>query len=112
MKDDLTCACGNPSCNAHVQFRKGFVFFPREDGSEEVRGDYFHLDAFDYETGKEELKWVHLMMTPQQARCLMWYLVINYMPIVHRLIGWWQLYPYRWFDSFVWWVKDTRGQSR
>ena len=107
MDIELNCVCGNPACAGRVGFRVGYVQIHHPDGTDEVRWDYLHIDAFsgDGEGSKEgDFKWVEAMCNPEQGKDLMWYLVWEYMPVLSWLRRWYYLSRLRlhllWMDLF------------
>lgn len=115
MEDgELQCSCGNPACSARIHVRKGYVFIRHPDGTEETRWDYFYLDAMADDG--TDFKMVELMMTPQQAKSLMWFLVFGFMPGVHQLnralFNLWVTYPRDWYLSALdWWEERSRASQ-
>jgi hypothetical protein len=103
--ENLECDCGNPACHATACYRRGAVFFTDPDGSQRTRNDYFYLDVFDWDQKSGESRNVELMMEPYQARALMWYLILNFMPLVSHVARRWQwlwgCYLRYWYWSIV-----------
>jgi hypothetical protein len=89
MNVDFDCTCGNPKCLGTVILRKGYVNIRHEDGTEEVRWDYLYINAYQGESNERQM--VEVMLPPEDARYLMWRLIISYMPILKRLVRffWW-----------------------
>lgn len=82
---DLKCGCGEPDCQGHATFRRGYVEITDEDGKTEERWDHFHIDA---QQGND---WAQLICSPKDARKLMWFLIWNYFPLLSmfiRFLGW------------------------
>ncbi len=97
---DLYCECGNPNCeNTHVLFRKGYVQITDLDGTKRERGDYFYVDAYKWKEGDADTTNVEIMLPPEAARALMWFMISTYMPVLSRLYCWWLRVSYRW-DSW------------
>lgn len=90
MDIELECGCENPVCEANLLARKGYVHIRHPDGSEEVRWDYFYVDAHRYDSETKESQWVELMYPPEGGRALMWFLILAYFPgiaWIHSKIG-------------------------
>lgn len=102
MDITLECDCGNPNCHARTDFRVGYIHIRHPDGREEERWDWFHVFSVSWEDGDKESRIVELMAPPREARCLMWFLVREYMPGISRLVRWWRCWPARW-----WWVAKA-----
>lgn len=89
---DLECSCGNPDCKTHLQVRRGYVHIRHEDGSTEERWDHCWINAIGPCTRCDEWTLGELLLTPQQARELMWQLVRDFMPGVSWLATTWDRY--------------------
>ena len=95
MHFELHCDCGNPDCTSHVRFRKGFVQIHHPDGTKEDRWDHFHIDAFGKYSQSGELEWVQLMLPPEDARALLWFLITMYVPGISFVYRQWLSLYYR-----------------
>lgn len=107
MDTTLECQCGNPDCGARIDVRKGYVHITHPDGRREVRWDYCYLDAI---VDKGECKWIELMLTPLEAKSLMWFLIWNYFPAVSRLYAWWHGFLMKHCYWLMHWLASRRAK--
>lgn len=84
MDTELKCDCGNPACNARVNFRKGYVHIHHQDGRKEERWDWFHIWASGPTEG-DKIAHLELMVPPKGARQLMWFLIRAYLPGIYHI---------------------------
>ena len=71
----LRCSCSNPECEARIEARRGFVETGHPDGSVSQDWDFLILRADD---GPGET--VELMIPPEEARKLLWFMVRAFCP--------------------------------
>ena len=98
---DTTCDCGNPDCRTTAHLRKGYIQIRHEDGSEEVRWDWFHIDTWRNESD-ESTTFIELMLPPEAAHELMWNLILGYMPVVRQFYTIYRRLKY-WFEGKIIW---------
>lgn len=98
MDIDLYCDCGRPTCKDHIQMRVGPVFFSSADGTEHSEDDWFHVDSFNIEDGKDTV-WTQLMVNSKNARKVLWLLRFEY-SLPWRALDWLLTnYYLRWFTE-------------
>ncbi len=90
MTHDFSCTCGNPDCGANGYFRKGYVHINHPDGKKEVRWDELYITTIEPVSDNTSAAVVEMMLSPAEARSIMWWFVRMYCPGISRAYELWR----------------------
>lgn len=90
---ELSCVCGSADCQGQSLIRRGFVEITKYGDDPETRWDYLYIESQNSDGSTE------IMLPPEKAKKLMWWMIRNYFPGIAllsrmcRRVRWQLLHP-------------------